>query len=139
MVVLLELVREETVLEGEVGFAALGGSLETPTAIVGENQQLLLDVRVAPQTGQVTVLTPVAAMVPQAAPLDQIAAITQAVQQVLEVLRNLVLPPAASAGASPGAADTGDTGGETENESPAPPVLGRANPDLTPGDGVAGP
>jgi hypothetical protein len=126
-----------TTLEGEVGFSTLTGSLDAPQAIVADNQEVVVDVAVNPQTGAITVLTPLAAIVARPAAPAQIAAMANAVQQIVEAIAQLVLPPK-SAGAGGGAGTTNNFAPTEPQNSAVPPPLGRTSPDLTPGDGAPG-
>lgn len=148
-----------TTLEGEVGFATVTGSVEDPQALVADSQEVVVEIEVDDVTGEVTVLTPAAEIASQTAAAGSIAEITQAVQEVAEAVVEVVLAPT-SDGNGPtggqggsGGGDEGEDGEEDESEPEGdggqggtpppppentPPVIGRNNPDLTPGDGVGG-
>lgn len=148
-----------TTLEGEVGFATVTGSVDTPQALVADSQEVVVEIDVDDTTGEVTVITPVAEIAAQTAAVGDIAAINEAVQQVAEAVVEVVLPPrtettqtdgqGGAGGDGGNGGDSGD-GGDEPNENddaptptpPAPPqenvppIIGPRNPDLTPGDGA---
>ena len=137
-----------TTLEGEVGFATVTGSVDTPQALVSDSQEVVVEIDVDDTTGEITVVTPAAEIAAQTASASSIAEINQAVQQVVEAVATVVFAPAGEP-ADGGGGGGGDGGGGSSGEDdgnddtpppPAlestPPIIGPRNPDLTPGDGA---
>lgn len=133
-----------TTLEGEVGFSTVTGTIDAPQALVMDNQEVVIEISVDDQTGEVTVLTPAADISSRTASTAEIATIAEAVQQVAESVVSVVLTPktpAGTSGPSTGPTPNDDQSNDRNSEAtspqadPLPPVLNQPNPDLTPGDG----
>ena len=114
-----------TTVEGEVGYSATG-QLDAPQALVGQNQEVVVQFDRDDATGEITLVTPLNEIVPQAAEPAALAEIVAAFEQIAAAIVDLVLT---------GTNESGGAALPPAEPDDAPPVLGRGNPDLTPGDG----
>ncbi len=109
-----------TTLEGDVGVTTTEGTVDAPISVV-DDQEVVIVVEVDDETGAVTVVTPIEEIAPATADPAVLADMTQAVQESVEAVVNVVMSAETDQDETP-VTDEGDEGegndeGAAEEES----------------------